>query len=582
MSFRRIATIRRLINLIPKEKRNFAAWWYGRLIPNDRERSQPKIEVLFREVDSEGKALGKTKIYPVNIALLGQVPLGSIWRAKRNVGNIKLTRRAFKVNFSPQGWDTLQSLHKTESDRYLIPPFSHPLLRGVNAPLMDSWTIRFKLATGGFLIIPAIEYFVRAYGLSGEIHRILLTYSWNEALKRLFGDHQPPVAKKENGRWIVHPGPYMQQNDTPFLAHLLHDQNTRRLTKKLHAQAETAHNGKYHLRVEPWHRNIGLIEVLGKPLPDNGFLGLRISGIELPKHPPIDVIRIHKEQPDEITNGDKTGGNTVMLQTIASSPDMKMADDQPPDHGLGHFELTTPAFKWLGEPGEIRNVVREDGKIGRPSTLKSNIVDTVSAGDPAGSPKGIRKVVSHTPLLLESMGTLKDMWDAFHHLQKLHPETILDVGYVTWGKEVRCGTEPELCPLPRPVANRKNKKGFWYFIDKNTPRGLLLIWVRTADCEAVIVEIQRRTDPANPEKEKESFKGLAIRVNGDLGKVLDWLERLAANIVESKGVYTKAMLSSCPTLARTFKHAKSQGDTKAGEHTAWRALAKVGCMENRK
>ena len=566
-----------ITNVVRRTNARIAAWWYGRIVQNTKERSQPKIEVLFREVDEKGKLSSSNYlIHPVNIALLGQVPLGSVWREGKKVGSIPLERRRFKVDFSTDGYVMSRALDAEESGRYLIPPFSHLLLNGPDTHIVNSYVINFRLAYGHSLVVPSIEYFLRTYGLSGEIHRVLVTYPWYEVRKRLFADSQPKNLETDNGHWVIHPGPYMQLDDVLFLAHLLHDWEVRRCAKLLWSQVVA---NESHLHIIPWHKNTGLIEVLGKKLPDNSFLGLRITGFEPPETPPIDVVWHRKK------NATKDGLNIeespipVPRKTFPDQ-EMPLSNDEPPDHGKGYAETwEAPVFQFLVSRPKIYSKPHEKLEIQNRSVNRLDGADRLSAGDAAGTPKGVGKVVARTPAMLESKGTLRDMWEIFKELQHQQPSRILEVGWLNWQGRITGDKSPELCPFPSQMKGVKTPS--WLYLNKETGerRGLLMIWVKTNVCPVIVMEIQRRTVLEGADRrEIESFKGLSVRVGREPSVVLHWMRTISSKAAENRGVFPRTVIQTCPTIADTFKHVHAKG-TAFRENTAWLALAKVGCLE---
>lgn len=574
MATRKSGTIRRLTNIIPPSDKRMAAWWYGRVFPNNRDHSQPHVEVLFREIDTHGTLNNLNLKTLVNISALGQVPLGSIWQKGRDVGTTPLERRQFEVDFSSGKWEMIRALQQDAPDRYTVPPFVHPLLSGFSQPMVDSWLVRFKTRTGGHLTIPAIEYFLRAYGKSSELHRILLTYPWSEASKRLYGTHQPtPDPNVSHPRWTVHLGPHLQIEDALFLGHVLHNERTLALAKGLWGQIASNSGDGTHLRIEPWHQGKGRIEVLGKSLGRNGFLALRIVGMTPPSHPPIEVVRLHTEA----TEAGVDDANVALVRHQATTnEEMPLLDDQPPDHGMGYVELEDPTFEWLDRRPNIQVKHQTETSPNNHPTLINNEVDRLSAGDAAGAPKGVGKLSAHTPITLETRGTLRDMWDTFLYLRKNHPDKILEVGWMDWDGDTHHGDEPHLCPFPPPEESAPPPS--WLVIGEQSPhpRGILLIKVRTIQGTAIIMEIEREQDPKNVGQEKDSYKGLATRVGEDTAKTMDWLKGLATILPSRHGVFPRR-LNGCPTIAGTFKHRRSEMAS-LRENTAWLALGKAGCL----
>jgi hypothetical protein len=129
-----------------------------------------KNDVLFYLYP--GNVLSYCTTQSVPLALLGNLPIGSIW--ENNVCNevVKFQKKTFNINNSPLGWEYVNFDNNIPYNAEIYP-------LSYNNNDKKNWLISFNLANGGKLFVPCLEYYIRCYGASSEIKRTLLTYPWD-------------------------------------------------------------------------------------------------------------------------------------------------------------------------------------------------------------------------------------------------------------------------------------------------------------------------------------------------------------------------------------------------------------------
>ena len=217
--------------------------------------------------------------------------------------------------------------------------------------------------------------------------------------------------------------------------------------------------------------------------------------------------------------------------------------------------------------------------------MEATDASTFSSGDPHGSGKGVGYASIHAKPVLESQGTLRDMWNAMLFFKKTYPHIIQSVEWFTFDDGYQADTEPKLIAI-QPFEDREegmsSKIWRWPYLDPKTMlevRGALVMRIKAGDKEVHIVEIQRR-----PIKKKdkdglvsdteESFQGLifALSTPDDLRP---WLTLLLSEVRYKTGV-VKHLAVSCPGKADSFNHAPSSGDYIPCVSAARNALGKMG------
>ena len=159
--------------------------WHGDVIPNSRSSTVPLVEFGLRECDPEVPlqdlvSTGNVKLRADQATFLGQYRVGTVLfpdGSRQDPLAECLPHSTFDVDFGESGWEW-QSAGDLQS-RY---GNQLPWLGGAPSNLQ---MIAFELEGRGSLIVSCIEFFWRCYGRAKELQRILLTYPWREAERRL-------------------------------------------------------------------------------------------------------------------------------------------------------------------------------------------------------------------------------------------------------------------------------------------------------------------------------------------------------------------------------------------------------------
>ena len=569
--------------------RRFMVWWYGVLSPNRSDKYQPKVTVLFREIDNEGILLNNFQCKRVNVTSLGFMRIGTVWHDGKLVARASYTTKILDVNFSPAGWH-YSSIGKNaiSDERRLIPRDMYPIFTGCPNAMADSWLLHFSTddENTSSLLIPCMEFFSRCYGFSETVKRILVTLPWSAAERRFFATPSEPLPSNP-GTWAICLGRDMLDDDALFLAHLKYDSYARNQAKQIWSQAESMSGTKpIFLKVSPWNQGLGNIRVAGINIQKTKtFLALNILGMSPPRSPNIlyDRANTNKtEEADEDTINASAWTVAVRATRNLVPEGLSLAEDESPDQGTGAVDLDESKWEWLGRSPVLIPIRRShtqstrDGK----AIISPSSDSVVSAGEPHGTGKGIRHASIHAPIRLESKGTPLDMWEAFRLLVQQYPDNLRDIGFFTFDADIQKGMRPFLIPFQIP---KKGSKGYtWSIIDAKTgrQRGASVTWIRTSSGYVFIMEIERRiratekTD-GTTEKLEESFSGLVFRLKNER-ELRRWVALVMETLPAKDGVFSNGLLKCFPGLAWTFRHVSSKNDTVPCESAARNALEKAG------
>ena len=566
--------------------REMMAWWYCGIYKNSVANSQPHVLVAFREIGPEG--LGD-EVIPrrVPITELGQVRIGSIWKDQKCQSQVAFEVDKFDVMISRNTWRVVS--------------FNEAVLQG-NAPPYPSdiyplqyerdknWMIEFDLQSGGKLLIPCLEFFARCYGRSAELKRVLATYPWcaptdthNSRLYSPLGEPEEP------GQWKVKLRKRMTNGDIVFLAHAKYDPYTQSAAKSIYAQIETEHDPKGRfpafIKVAPWFQGPAELKVSGIRF-DNGksFLALQVNGCS---NPDGALIVRDRENSNRVNEGAAPGAReawagTPERQLIKPPEIVDLTSDEDPDHSAAPIEIEDDNFEELGEKRLVIDRRREKAESKAGAKQQGTCADKYSGGEPSGDGKGVGYASIHAKPVLESQGTLRDVWDALLFLKKKHPEKILKIQWYTWESGFSNDPEPQLIGLTEFPQEEELDTSIrnWVYSDPATAavRGILIARLMLQDKWVCILEIQRRPRTKKGKdgertSSEESFKGLVcIPANTDQFK--EWLTHTLAAIRYTQGIVRRLEgkhIDNC----RSFSHSRSQSEQVAGEAAVLNALEKV-------
>ena len=563
---------------------DLVVWWYGPLVKNRRAQSVPKVVVFFRELRGDG-SFGRIVRRETALTHLGMLRIGSVWSGGMSKTRIDHSVVTFDVSFASDGWKIISPYGVVHDEKRSnpIPQDDYPLKFSPD----KNYLLEFRLSDGRSLLIPCIEFFVRFFGRSEEVPRVLATYPWVDAQKYLYKPFDQPI---QPGTWPVKLAKRMRNSDTTFLAHVLHDPYAQHVAKGIYSQIESAFGAQapyVFLKVAPWFRGSAKLEVAGIPINSGRtFLGLRVVGGSGPSG-----VTIHRDRDRPGSEGGteplSAGDDQVGFppRNLTRLPDiLDLTDDEEPDHGSSSLEIEEEDFKELGEPRVIIDVRQANrGKSGGGFHSQGGET-TFSTGEPHGSGKGVGYASIHASNVLESHGTLRDMWNAVLHLKKCKPDDVTAVEWFTFEDGFKGDSEPKLIafePFEEDEEGLDAETRRWPYYDpgQEVLRGALVVRVTVYGAHIYLFEMQRRPlrkkDGSGNFKDcEEPFKGLVFRVDAH-ESFISWLRTLMNETRRVKGVVAR-LTGMCPGFADSFNHAPSKDQQWPCEAAVRNALGKAG------
>lgn len=575
----------RTFDQLKHEKGELIVWWYGGIVKNYRAESVPKAVVFFRKLDKNGN-LGAFEPRYIALTFIGLLRIGSIWKEGECKSEAVMPAEMEKLDldFTQKTWEFVSPMQAAKpgaenpinQNDYPL-PFSHD----------KNWLIDFPLVNGKNLLIPCTEFFVRYYGRSEEVPRVLATYGWEEVNKRFYMPFDQPAMPNT---WPVKLKSRLYNNDVVFLAHMKYDPYTALAAKSINSQIEIAFLNKEpfaFIQAGPWFEGKAQILVSGLWInKGKTFLALRILGGSDPQDAPIQRDRENSNKAvgsEGADLGNPTDGRPPRV--LKKPPNIvDLTDDDEPDHGAPTVEVEEPDFRVLGEPRVVVDVKRDRAKTKNGTTLgEGEEPKSYSSGDPHGSGKGVGNASIHARTIMESHGTLRDMWNAMRLLKEKNPKLIKAVEWFTFESGFSSAAEPKMVGLKPFDEDHKVtteiRNWLFYDVHNKDARGILVARLVVAGKSIYFIEIERRPlTKKNAEGElvesEQSFKGFVI-VLDDQSQFESWLGNFLSDVRHVSGVVQKLVANS-PGKAAAFVHSKSKDDGVPCESALLNALEKVG------
>lgn len=558
------------------EKGRLVVWWYGRIEKNHRATDVPLVVVFLKKIDDKGRPFGRYLERRIALSELGPIPLGSVLDGGQRVSLSYLDEADFDIDFTHGNWRFVSPAERREStqpspinmDDYPLP---YARERG--------WLLDFPLGSGKNLLIPSLVFFIRAYGRSAEVKRVLATYPWPEAQRRLYTPEQP----SEPGRWAIKLTKRMRNGDSVLLAHLHYDPYAQKSGREIYGQIESAFSKvepHAYIQVRPWFEGEAKVKVKGIWI--NGgrtFLALRVMSVSDPQGVPIERDRDNTNKVDApAAEGDEgkawVGAPRRSPRQLPEIIDLTDAD--APDDDSVIIEIEEDEFVVLGTPRTVIDVRRPQAKSSSGKPGDGGNPDTFSTGEAYGSGKGVGYASIHAPQVMESHGVLRDMWNAMLYAKRTHPDLIQKVEWFTFDRGFCSDAEPQIIPLKPFYDDDEVDTGVrnWLYLDvqERVSRGVLVARLSIGQKHVHILEIQRRARKGG--ESEESFQGLVFKLEHD-GQFDSCLRTMLSSIRSEKGVMKK-LGGKCPGESRSFNHLPAREGKPAGEPALWNALSKVG------
>jgi hypothetical protein len=567
--------------------KSWFVWWYCGIFKNKRAGSQPHVLVAFREI-VETSISDRVFHCRVLLTLLGKLRIGTIWKSGRCIGEIQFAQETFEVDFTQKKWN-FDSFYDAFYNYY---PEPYPLEIYPLAYVKDrNYLLNFPLPNGGKLEIPCLEFFLRCYGCSVELKRVLVTYPWH-------GDASIPDSRlyaplweaEEKGKWKVIYRKRLYKYDSIILAHAKYDHYTKYQLQSVYSQIEVQYDPEdkkpAFVKVAPWYQGKAFVTVRGIRFEENkSFLGLQILGYSEPDGFPIFSSRentnLTGEPADDEDRGDAWTG---MPQQIVTQPgqEIDLTGYDEPDHGSPSIEILNPEIIIIGKRRKLVEMIKPKADSSSGQKIPGSDVDKFSAGEQFGTNKGIGYASIHSPYVFESKGIIEDLWETFLYLHLKYMDIITSVDWFTFKNGFDSSGEPEFIAL-KPFDNNDDvsiDKKNWLYSDMENPRvrGVLVVRLIVNGTPVYFVEIQRRLKvtfgSSELEHSEESLTGMVFKLYNQ-GDLESWLKLLFNDIRYTKGVMLR-LVGNCPGDAATYRHRRSQHETYPYEPTIHNALSKLG------
>lgn len=532
---------------IQRLKGDYLVWWYGPVRKSPRARSIPLVTVNFRRLN--GDVLGSDLYADVPLSSLHHYRIGTIWSEGKCISDTELTEEEFSVNFFPNGWAlTSKAQLYSEARLNIFPDEDYPLRWGKRDQCK---LIEFSIPNGKQLLIPCLEFFIRAYARNMEVCRALATLKWSDVMNVLFD-----VPIRSEHQWLVRPSRRMRDYDAIFLAHLLYDDHTEKCVRRINSQfISRSPKDNIFLEAEPWFSGKVKLRCRGRWLNQGKtFLCLDLSGMSRPKGP-----RFEWQRPDfDSSEGEDGAGRRILprpVRTAAAEEFLAEISSYEPDHHSEIVIVKAPPFTILGEERKFdktRRVIEADRS---PVGPHPSSAENYSSGEGTGAGKNIGKLESHSDAELESKGFLRDIWNAFNSIKADNHERVSRVDWYTPSHGFNCKTEPKLIPLSLTEENTiPNPVRMWTYIDRATlrRRGIMTIRIKIDGQNYFCFEIQR--EEPQEEKKPPSYAGALIKSDMNTKEELDELiKEICLRVCYAKGRF-KHMRSTFPAQTKIFKH----------------------------
>ncbi|MFA9440824.1 hypothetical protein ACDA63_14400 [Uliginosibacterium sp. sgz301328] len=562
-----------LIEGIPEDSNvRLLAWWYCGLKKNPAAPSEPKVEVCFRPILKDGSYRSYV-YYDVGLTNLGQVRLGTIWHRQKKVGQIPLEEETFQLDFSDDGWrisgpwdQSAKSIDPSwlVSKDYLLPEKErHPKTR----------VVQFHLSSNPRgLVIPCMEVFSRLYGRSQYLKRILVTQPFDAAVGSLI---VPDIEEAPEGVWQVTVDKHCVNGDGILLAHLKHDETTKRRVRQIWAQGEATQDvfGSKHIfpGIGPWFAGPAQLRVKGIWLdPEKRrFLALQINGCSDPGGAEIYLDRANTNITGSLKD---VRGGTAWPQVREVKPqgnaDILITHIQEPSGGHAAEEIEDDTFVILGAPRKIKRVQRESTVVrDKPKPIVKPPTTTVSGGAIFGGPQGVAPASITAPETSAIDSELMATWNALQSMAQDSSSPIQEVAAVTANGDL-VFTEPAIIGFPNPESNDSglsDSAKAWVYLDHKTKtqvRGILLLQVTTQTGIGYIMEIQKRPSRTHDDRVQSSgaYQYLAFSMDANSIFLRAWIATLLRATANALGVVSKAT-KDCPGPFLPFNH---QNESRGG------------------
>ena len=572
------------ISIPDLDDRRVVIWWHSAIKKNHRDRTQPNVVVSLRVLNDDG-SFGPIEKRQLPITCLGFLRVGAIWANRRMVGCIDMDTCYLSGNISDKDIKVAcQGAGPTSARQYMIPHHIYNLEDDYFHN--HSWLLRMPMETSEGepvqLIVPCMEVFNRLYGRNAEVRRILTTYPWSEASKRLF---VPDSVFEDGNAWGIELPNRMTNDDTFLLAYLLHDEYAQKQGKSVYSQIEVSQElrgeGKSFLKIKPWFLGRLDFKLKGFWIDSKRFLGLQINGANIePDSRSIIRSRNYGVPVRGGASGDG-GPGSVPKKIVSNNPEkVEVTGESAPDQNSGYIDVAEEDFEVLGNRGHV--IIDNHGTPYQEHSHASDDDDSkkFSGGEPCGKDKDVGKANIKSDITIESEGMVLDFWKALVMLSKSESNTINKVEYYSNRVFVE-GDVPTLAAFRNFFSSNTflTKAVPWGYVNahKKLYRGALIVRAHTEQGYVYFIEIQRRKIVSrpkegdegpkdSPEVKEEMYRGVVFRLNKDDERsVLCAIIKVMQNLGKNHGTLTlsaKAFDGEIRTYVHRMKSVKDDNSEK--------------------
>ncbi|SMB54598.1 conserved hypothetical protein [Serratia proteamaculans] len=572
--------------------RRMVAWWYCGFITNGVDGHQPSIKVEFRYVYDNNTVSENFCHIAIPVSFLAHVTIGSVWNKGICTEEIKFEQRHCDIPHPEDGdgWETIRS---SDSPTPLFPVGFHR-----DYPADRNWLLSLQTRQGNRLLIPVEEFFIRCFGISQEVKRVLTTYRFQTAVHERLYAPPTPNEQEEFGPnvWPIRLRQRMKKDDAVMLAHAKFTDHGYQVLASIYTQLShqfTNLNRRAYtpafIKVIPWHKEDFKLQVRGIPF-DNGrsFLVLRILGSSAPQCGGNTIERSMDTGDDFELPADKddaTAYTGAMITTLINPPDsILITDDINPDNNTQKKEVETPGLILIGKPSPVRDRVKRQADYTSGKKVRGESSNIYSSGRPENTGQGAGEFKSDTPLVIDTQGMLRNMWNACRELHRLYPREIISAEHFTFENGFSAGEEPCFISL-QPLMESEPLAEKWCYVSEGIDKRLkcaLIIRMQTVWGDAYIAETERSltkfTNTAGATRHKEiPGRGLAFTLRQS-DAIASLVKEYLSQIRYVKGIVHKLppiLTSEYTDQIMPFNHPTPKGPSFPALPALFNALRKL-------
>lgn len=587
----------------------FAIWWYGGISQNKINRHQPNVKILCRKVNVDMTLTDEFFETSTNATNLKLLRIGDIRYKQAYKGKIAYEELQAYIDWSDFKFNYISIYDENNRGCY---SGTYQLLGATSTPNRVN-AITFRVIGHSkyeFITVPMLEFFMRTFGRSSELARILLTYDMHEIHTRICppfeSDDEIPLDILNDDHWVIKLPVNLTDRDSKFIASYKYTTDTQESVKHLAAALNVNHDGTtqnyIHPEIRPWHKQTVLVNVAGYNLDDHHFLALKLH---LPKRletPPITVIK-HKIDPILIgvknSNNNSPGGVIKELDLNLQTP----ISVRPNEGGINPTLVEFEDDDFYEEEEEIisKYYIQKNSTTSKKKyRYEKETTNQAGTGEPDSSHDKTANTNFEKSTVFESKGRLQDIWNSSLELQKYNPELITSVEYYHYEDNTFASTLPLIVTAfstfeeldgnqSKELLDKHHRANRWVTLnqaDKTNRRCILLIRFLIQEKYSYIFEIQPdppkisdSTDRDAPQiiNDEKGYSGLIFQMKND-NQLKEYLNELMSEIMLKEGGYRSEILSQHTLIdqAHIFKHSNAKNTTFLYASALRNAFSKIG------